>query len=339
MRVLILRLSSLGDILLAACVFEEIKRANPDSWLACVVKPRYQGVAASIAALDEVVAYQGFSKTLGVLRKERWDIVIDLHGVWRSRSLAAFLVAGKKVIYDKDIWARYGMVWLGRRRPASHVLDRYARAFEAAGLKLSREAQGRGELFKPFVFQQAAEMCRELGLDPGKDFLIGLAPGAKWATKRWPAYRFAELGRRLLARYPAARLLLLGSPEERALCQEIVGFLTDAGPSKVFNLAGSAEPVTLAGLVKSLKILIANDSGIMHVGWIQGVPTVAIFGPTVGGFGFFPRGKKSMVVEKQDLKCRPCSLHGNAVCPRGHFLCMELIGVNEALIACETALV
>jgi len=152
--------------------------------------------------------------------------------------------------------------------------------------------------------------------------LIGLAPGAKWPTKKWMEEGFIEVGRKAVKEFGAG-VLIFGGPDEADLSKRVA----EGIGNKALSVAGVAGLKETAALISRCKAFVSNDSGPMHMATAVGTPVIAIFGPTVKGFGFFPLGR-STVVEKE-LRCRPCSLHGSKTCPKGHFECMKGITANE----------
>ncbi|TLN23343.1 glycosyltransferase family 9 protein [bacterium] len=157
--------------------------------------------------------------------------------------------------------------------------------------------------------------------------LAGIAPGSVWATKRWTPEGFAEVGEKLSK--SGFRVLLVGGPEDRALCEEIASKI--GGNS--LSIAGKSSLKALSALMERLSLFIVNDSAPLHVAMAKKVPTVAIFGATVRELGFYPLNENSRVVEV-GLDCRPCGLHGGNSCPRGHFRCMKDITPRMVLDAC-----
>jgi heptosyltransferase-2 len=151
---------------------------------------------------------------------------------------------------------------------------------------------------------------------------VALAPGSIWGTKRWPGY--AEFA----ARIPEP-VVIIGGPEDRALGETIAA----AAPGRVQVAAGALSLRGSAALLERARVLVTNDSAPLHLGSAVGTRTVAIFGPTIPGFGFGPRGEADRVVELAGLPCRPCSSHGPAVCPLGHHRCMRDLSVEVVLEA------
>ena len=154
---------------------------------------------------------------------------------------------------------------------------------------------------------------------PGENRMVVLAPGAAHATKQWPLSYYAAVGRFL---YSAGfSIVLIGGEKDRIVCGELSVTLN----SKPVNLAGNLTLIESAALLKLSRLLVTNDTGVMHMAGAVGTPVIAIFGPTTGDLGFFPFRSTSRVIENEQLNCRPCSFHGTSRCPRKHFRCMKEI--------------
>ena len=160
--------------------------------------------------------------------------------------------------------------------------------------------------------------------------LLAIAPGARWPTKRWPAERFAAVAQEL-ARERGAVVVILGGPDEAHLASA----LCDNLEVPAINVAGSLSLMHSAALLSRCRLLISNDSGLMHMATAVRVPVVAIFGPTVQEFGFYPFQARAEVVS-EPLSCRPCSTKGSLRCPRGHHACMQDISTARVLAAART---
>jgi heptosyltransferase-2 len=146
------------------------------------------------------------------------------------------------------------------------------------------------------------------------DGFVAMAPGSIWGTKRWGG--FADL-----VRLMPGHVVVVGGPDDRASAAPVV----DAAPDRVFDASGALPIRVSAALIERARVIITNDSAPLHLASACGTPTVAIFGPTVPAFGFGPRAPRAAIVERTDLKCRPCSHHGPAKCPLGHHRCMREI--------------
>jgi len=153
--------------------------------------------------------------------------------------------------------------------------------------------------------------------------LLAVAPGAHWSTKRWPVERFAMVAQEL-AQTQEAAVVVLGSGEDARLAQELCQRLS----VPVLNSTGKLSLMHTAALLQRCHLLLSNDSGLMHMATALRVPVVAIFGPTVQEFGFYPFKACAQVVSAE-LTCRPCSTKGSRRCPRGHHHCMQQVTVAQ----------
>jgi heptosyltransferase-2 len=146
--------------------------------------------------------------------------------------------------------------------------------------------------------------------------LVSIAAGSKWPTKQWGLDKFVELTRRLIEDRDI-HIVLHGNTEERRDAEVIVGLF----PGRVTNLAGHVGILESAAVIERSAVFVGNDSGLMHLSEAVGTPVVALFGPTVEQFGYFPSLPSSKVVERA-LPCRPCSRNGRRPCPRGSQECL-----------------
>jgi heptosyltransferase-2 len=163
--------------------------------------------------------------------------------------------------------------------------------------------------------------------------VIGLAPSARHFTKRWPSERFVETAVRCTKLF-RAKVLLFGGKEDLEFCGDCAQMInTAAGAAVADSCAGILSLREMAEALGYCTLVITNDTGIMHLAAARKRKVVAIFGSTVGEFGFFPFRTESIVVERKGLSCRPCSHIGLERCPEGHFRCMQDISVDEVVLS------
>jgi heptosyltransferase-2 len=246
------------------------------------------------------------------------------HRSWRSAALALLAGAAERIGFADSPAA---VTYTRRvRRPASgHEVERL--------LALAQPAVGAdaGSLLVPVVHlaltaddRAAADAwLRERNVGAG---FVALAPGSIWGTKRWAGY--AELAAAL-----DAPIVVLGGRDDAPLADQVVA----AAPGRAYSAAGTLGLRTSAALIARAGVLVTNDSAPLHLATAVGTPVVAIFGPTVPGFGFGPRGPRDAIVEHPSLACRPCSAHGPQVCPLGHHRCMRELSVASVLAAVAAA--
>jgi heptosyltransferase-2 len=335
-KILVIRLSSLGDIVLTTPVFRALRALHPSAEIHACVKERFAPLLAPHPAVDRVLAFSEGEGVFGFarrLRREGYGLTVDLHGNLKSRIFST--AAGGAVLRSpRNLWARRTLLWFKgpSRKPVRPVAERYLQALGRGNFM--------GEDLRPSLVcasadrQWAARFLAKLGSSKGK--LVGMAPGAAWATKRWSPARFAQTADLLARRRKDLKFVLLGDSKDREACQAVLGGLQRAG-KRTLSAAGETTLGQLMGLVSSCSLLLCNDSGPMHLASGFGVPVVALFGPTVTAFGFAPTGKEDQVLQRE-LSCRPCSLHGSQGCPLGTHACLEEIPASEAAAAAQLAL-
>lgn len=328
-RVLVVRLSSLGDVILTTPVFENLKAGLPGCRTSVLVKAAFAPVFAANPFVDEVLCFEerGFAGWAREIRRRRFDVFLDLHDTLRSRVWGWLSGAARVLRYDKRTWERRRLVRTKRSSPRLEggVVDRYLEVLSSLGVAV------RSRL--PRLFPSGAGIPSSLAARVGKGPFIAVAPGAAHATKRWPPERFAAAADALAeGMSPVPTVLILGSAGDRAAAGAVASVLK--APS--VNLAGETSLPEMLHLLSLCRLVLTNDSGCMHAAAAWGVPTVAVFGPTVKEFGFFPAGPQAAVVQVDGLACRPCHLHGGETCPEGHFRCMKDLSAEAVVRAARS---
>ena len=327
-KVLIIRLSSLGDVVLSTPVLAALKAAWPTAHLTFLTKGAFAPVLKRHPLIDEIIVFEerGWWGWVGEIRRQKFDVVIDLHGTVRSRAWSLLSGASCRVRYDKRAAERRRLVWTKKDSPrlAGNVVDRYLEPLEALGVSAIDRVP------KLFVGpEERLPDVLEKRLGPGP--FLGIAPGALHATKQWPGDRFAAAADRLAAGRPVA---LFGTRGDARAAESVLKTLTSPAQSFV----GQTSVREMMMMLRRCDLLLSNDSGAAHVAAALGVPTLAVFGPTVKPFGFFPVGARTAVVEVSGLNCRPCSIHGSKKCPLGHFRCMKDVTVDQVVASAQALL-
>lgn len=250
------------------------------------------------------------------LRARSYRTVFDLQASPRTRALG--LLTGWREVRRPE---RYGAA---RRRlvrtkqggppPGFRMLDAFVDAVAPGGTGL------------PSVRPDPAEQERMRAL-LGSATRVGLIPGARHATKRWPLERFVETGKQLVAGGSGPVAVFFG-PDEAALAEAWGALWPETDTYREIR----APLGVVAAALAELEVVLTNDTGLMHLAAAVGTRVVAIFGPTVRSFGFEPAGEGHRILEV-DLSCRPCHLHGGPTCPETHFRCQLEIPVARALQA------
>lgn len=311
MNVLVVRYSALGDVVLATSVLEPLRRRFPDARVEWVTDRLYAPLLRGLPGLADVhvLARQGPDAALPLARRlrGRFDLALDLQNKLRSQVVAR--AAARRVVTFRRRGAGEALrALLGADRPLAraHQTRLYAEALAPLGLDgpgaprvhLSEEARGR-----------AGEALRGVGAGA-----VGIAPGARWATKRWPPARFAAVADALAAE--GRPIVLVGGPGDR----EAFAAFRAAARCEVAADLSALSIDALAAAIARLDRLVACDSGPVHLATAVGTPVLALFGPTAAArWGPPPPGRALTL----GLACSPCSNHGGDRCPEGHHRCME----------------
>ena len=311
LRVLLVRFSSIGDIVLTTPLVRALKHRHEDAQLIYVTKRAMAPLVADNPHLSHVVALEPGESLPHLARRLRAfhpTHGLDLHGSLRSAALR-LLVRCRWSGYAKRKVVRATLIAtkLDLYRGRVPVAERY---FEAAR-RLDVRPDGRPPEFflGAAARDRVARWLAERGLADAP--LAALAPGAAHATKRWPIAHWQALAGRLRA--AGYRIVVLGGPDDRGAARQLAGLGDSAAGEFTLQETGAC--------LARAKVLISGDSGVMHMATGVGTPVVALFGPTVEAFGFFPYRGRATVLE-QDLSCRPCSAAGTARCPLGHHRCL-----------------
>ena len=327
-RILVIRLSSMGDIILITPALQALKAHFPRAHLDVLVKARYRELLQGHPHVDGLFVLEegeGICSLAGRLRKRPYDIVLDLHANLRSRMLSLLLPAERTLRVRKRVLQRRLSVLFHRRsEPLVHTSDLYLGTLWPLGIRARREPP---RLYlQPDEVQVAERFFGQHHLAE-RPVLIGLHPGARWPGKCWPAERYMRVGRRLTEGGRRGVLVFAG-PGEEGLAKQVAEGIGSAA----VVVAGQTLRQLMA-LVARCDVFITNDSGPMHLATALGVPVVAIFGPTHPALGFWPLGERDVVLTA-NLSCSPCSLHGGRRCPRNR-LCLEQVTVDQVVRAAE----
>lgn len=324
--VLLVRFSSIGDILLTTPLVRALARRHPEAKLVYVTKRAMAPLVSDNPHLADIVTLEPDEPVRHLARRLRAlgpTHGLDLHGSVRSAALR-LLVRCRWTGYRKRKVARSLLIGTkldvyGTRVP---VAERY---FEAARRLDTRPDGGPPEFFlSRGATERVAQWLGARGLADAR--LAALAPGAAHATKRWPVAHWSALVERLRA--AGYRSVVAGGPEDRGLAQQLVTAGAAASAAGEFSLQETG------ALLARARVVVSGDTGVMHMATGVGAPVVALFGPTVGQFGFFPYRASSIVLQRA-LDCRPCSATGTATCPLGHHRCLEDLAPAEVAAAVE----
>ena len=343
-RILVIRFSSMGDIVLTSPVTRQLGRLVPDAEIDFLTQSEYAPLARALPGVTEVECLApetGLWRLVSRLRERRYDLAFDLHGNLRSRLVVMAGIAGRVLRYDKRRFVRMAIVRRRRRsRSVPHTVDRYLEVLERFEPLDAADASGRGgkqsdaEKRLPQLKVDAAavavveERLAEAGIGPDVR-VLGVAPGASHGPKRWPPERFARVADHM-AQSRDMKILLLGNEADRPVAGEVA----HAMERPAVDWSGATDLAMLPAAVRRCALLVSNDSGPMHVATAVGTPVVGVFGATHPRLGFAPVGPADTAVTL-DLPCSPCSLHGNRACRFRTHACMEELEPRRVISEAE----
>jgi heptosyltransferase-2 len=310
-KFLLIRFSSLGDVVLTTSVAKNIKRNIPDATIDILTKEEYKNVFLHNPDFTRVLA--------GISRKVKYDYILDLHSNIRSKYMKYLIPANERLVYNNASYARRLYLHTGRKNKVLNesVIDRYLTPLFDIGYKVNYVA--------PEIVLTKEELDSAAIKTGSKDYVL-ISPSAKWDTKKWILENYIGLVVRII-RELGLDIVLVGAKDDTELASKIYKG-TGTLKSHITDLSGKTGIRELAAIIKNSKALVSVDSGAMHMGWAVGAKVVALFGPTVKEFGFQPKDDSISIVEK-DMECRPCSLHGSKPCKYGDKACMQRIEVFE----------
>lgn len=299
MKVLVIRLSSIGDVVLATPVVRCLKSQLEGCEVHLITKKICGELLRGNPYIDRLIEYDGGDQQLAMLREQEYDCVVDIHNNHRSRRLRRG-IGTRSLVYRKENIGKFMLVLFKKDiMSGRHVVERYLDAVKPLGVK----DDGRG-----LELQMFDEGCRID--DDGRPYAV-IACGAQHETKRIPPEKIA-----LLAKQIKGNVVLVGDGNDRQRMEAVE--LSD----NVTNLCGETSLTESAAVVAHAAVVVTSDSAMMHVAAAYQRPVLAVWGCTSPRFGFsaFRTVHEDYCVK--GLRCWPCRRMGTAKCPKGHFDCM-----------------
>lgn len=323
MKFLIIRFSSIGDIVLTSPVVRCLKKQVPGAEIHFLVKPQFRAVVANNPYIDKIHTLQkDWDQMISELKAEKFDQVIDLHHNLRTlrvkRALKLPAHSFNKLNIEKLIFVK--LKW--NVMPKLHIVDRYLDTVKSFGVV--NDGAGLDYFIAPHeeVQQKDIPASHQAGF-------IAVVIGASFYTKKLPVYKLQELCSKI--NHP---IMLLGAKEEFAEGEEI----RKVDDVKIYNACGKFSLNESADLVRKSKLVIAHDTGLMHIAAALKKPVIAVWGSTTPSLGMVPyygqnhlmtRGIPYDDIQVHKLWCRPCTKIGRHKCPQGHFKCMKKIDIDQ----------
>lgn len=325
-KFLIIRFSSIGDIVLTSPVVRCLKKQLAGSEVHFLVKDSFRAVVEHNPYIDKVhVLAHSWELMIEELKEEQYDYIIDLHHNARTLRLKRALKKSShppkefhsfyKLNIQKYLYTALKINVL----PKTHIVDRYLKTVSSYGVKND------GAGLDYFISKEEETTLKDIPASHHAGYFACVI-GAAHATKRWPVHKWKEFCRQM--KHP---VILLGGPEDRVNGDEIAA----VDNIKVYNACGKFKLNESADLVRKAKLVITNDTGLMHIAAAYKKQIISLWGNTVPSFGMTPyygfTPVSDVIMQVNKLWCRPCSKIGYNKCPLGHFKCMEKIAVEELL--------
>ena len=322
-RILILRLSSIGDIILSSFFIRQIANAFPDYSIDFVIKNRFKDLVRfnpyikKIYTIDSKKGMNHLIELRNKLKNNNYSHIFDLHNNMRTNFLLSGMAGFKKRKINKDKFKRALLVYLkmNQYKTVKPIPIRYLETGLQAGIMDDKKG------LDLFWDEQIETNLNKIHAKLLSSRYFVLAPGAGFYSKKWPIEYFIELVE-IIIKKRKEKIVILGGPTDADDATEL------QLNSRVINLTGKLKLLESAIILKYARALVSNDSGLMHMATAVKTPVLAIFGSTVEELGFFPFRSKHCIVQNEGLKCRPCSHIGKDYCPKGHFRCMLEIEPN-----------
>lgn len=310
-KFLILRFSSIGDIILTTPVIRCLKTQVANAEVHFATKKSYKTLVENNPYIDKYFLLENNDNELiEHLKAEKYDYIIDLHHNIRTLKIK-WKLGVKSYSFDKLNLAKWLLVNIGFIKksilPPIHIVDRYLKTIETFGVK----NDGKGlDYFIP-----ENDNLEFSNLDNYAVYAIG----GQHFTKKLPLNKMVELVKTI--KIPT---VLIGGPEDFEKGEELINKLhTSFWPGAVINKCGKCNLNQSASIIEKASIVYSHDTGMMHVAAALKKKVISIWGNTVPEFGMYPYATDYEVIENINLNCRPCSKIGFSKCPKGHFECME----------------
>jgi ADP-heptose:LPS heptosyltransferase len=317
-KFLIIRFSSIGDIVLTSPVVRCLKNQVDNAEIHFVTKEKYVHVVAPNPFIHKIhILRENFNDLIAELKSEQFDYIIDLHQNFRSNRIKGILKIPSftfdKLNIQKFLFVNFKINHL----PDKHIVDRYMDSLSVFDVKNDEEG------LDFFIPENDKFINIELP-DEFRNGFVAFVIAGTYNTKKLPQEKIIEICDAL--KYP---VILLGGKSENRIGEEILS----ESKGNIINFAGKINLNQSASLINSANVVLTNDTGLMHIAAAFKKKILSFWGNTVPEFGMNPYKPHpaSKIMEVENLKCRPCSKLGYNKCPKKHFKCMKEIDVHKVV--------
>jgi len=318
LKILVIRFSSIGDIVLTSPVIRCLKNQIADAEIHFLTKEPYAEIVENNPHITKVFTIKAYTdEVIALLKAEQYDYIIDLHDNIRSRQVCSKLKA-TAFRYKKQRLQRFLLIKFKIDTLKNHVVDRYFSAVKP--IHVINDGKGL-DFFIPEHDHLGAD---KLPFTHVAGYCV-IAIGTKHFTKTIPLYKLEELCRQI-----NIPIILLGDMHDAyngTQLEKIDNF-------KIYNACGKFSITQSASIIQRAKFVITGDTGMMHIAAALNKRIISIWGGTDKRLGFYPYQKSSVnsvIIENTAIKCRPCSKHGLSACPKEHFNCMNQLDMQKVI--------
>ena len=321
-KFLIIRFSSIGDIVLTTPVVRNLKQQVEAAEIHYLTKKQYAGILETNPYIDKVhILDESFSELFAKLKNEHFHYIIDLHKNLRTLKVKRHL-RNAAFSFNKVNWEKWLMVNLKiNKLPHIHIVDRYLDTIKVFIDK--NDLQG----LDYFIPQKDIVDIKSLPKNFQNEY-IAFAIGAQHATKKLPDEKIISICKKI-----NKPIILLGDKHDSIIAEKVV---EEVG-SNIYNACGKYNLNQSASLIKQATLVITHDTGLMHIAAAFKKKIISVWGNTIPEFGMYPylSGEGSETIEVKELKCRPCTKIGFNKCPKKHFKCMNDIDEERIIELCQ----
>jgi len=327
-RILVIRIDRIGDLVLSTPIFKILKKNYPDAKIDVLIRNNTIGIIKNNPYINEIFFYDKFIRTVKLLRKKKYDLIIDLlleHKL-KTAFLTHLLKPKNSIGFDIKSRGRLFTFPVKHLNEKKHFIDATLDLLKPLNIKIDEDDKF-PELFINNSIKEELEIwLKEKNINK-TDFLISAHPGGYYPSQRWPWEKFSLLINKLFKKYKNIKIFLFGNKIEENIIENIIVKQDSNIKQNIFKIV-DFELDKVAGLIQKSKLFIGNNSGLLHIATAVKTPTISFMGPTVWWL-WWPYGEREKnIVIRKNLKCSPCN---KGIC-KDH-KCMELISVDEVLQA------
>ncbi|MGF6907555.1 glycosyltransferase family 9 protein [Fusobacterium sp. PH5-44] len=311
MKILIIRLSSIGDVILTTPIIKAFKEKYPDSQIDFLVLSQFKDAISGNPLINNIYLFDkekndGYKKIKEFskeLKKESYDYIFDLHNKFRSKIIRKNIGVKTYIYKKRKMWKSLLVkMHLIKYKVDNTIIKNYYGAFN--DFDLDYKGEKLDFFFENFDLKKV-ESYKGYGV---------ISPGASKNTKKWPAEYYGELAKKLFIKY-GKPIVIIGGKEDI----ESAKIIKEIAKEGVIDLTGQLSLKESGALLSQSKFLVCNDSAPFHISRSYSIINFVIFGPTSPEMFDFNESDNLIFAQE---KCSPCSLHGDKSCPKGHFKCM-----------------